>query len=153
MLRRLDSRQELDFGSGVTVMLHPRKLGFVLMDNGHLFETAGDPLEAAQKIVAKLASPFSSRCGQAGNIADEHGRDTQMIEPSTAVTLDGNNAVREAQRQVVQFDAHARASVPVATEHGSDPAARLRKLQELRDVGLLTQEEYETKRTEVINSI
>jgi Short C-terminal domain len=153
VLRGLDSRHELDFGSGVTVMLHPRKLGFALMDNGHLFETAGDPLEAAQKIVAKLASLLPTRRGQAGNIAKEHGRDTQIIKPSTAVALDGDNAVRETQKQVVQFDALARASVPAATEHGSDPAARFRKLQELRDAGLLTQEEYETKRTEVINSI
>jgi hypothetical protein len=41
----------------------------------------------------------------------------------------------------------------VTTATGSDPAARLRKLQELRDAGLLTQDEYETRRTEIINSI
>ena len=38
-------------------------------------------------------------------------------------------------------------------EVGSDPTIRLRKLQELRDAGLLSQEEYELKRTEVIDSI
>jgi hypothetical protein len=35
----------------------------------------------------------------------------------------------------------------------SDPAARLRKLQELRDSDLLTQDEYEPKRAEVIRLI
>lgn len=69
------------------------------------------------------------------------------------ISLDGNNAVREAQKQAVQFNALAAASSPAATERGSDPAAKLRKLEELRDAGLLTQDEYETKRAEVINSI
>jgi hypothetical protein len=69
------------------------------------------------------------------------------------VSLDGNNAVREAQKQAVQFNALAVASTPAATERGSDPAAKLRKLEELRDAGLLTQHEYETKRAEVIDSI
>src|ERR1022692_552073 len=69
------------------------------------------------------------------------------------VPLDGNNAVREAQKQVVQFNALAGASAPTATESRSDPAVRLRKLQELRDAGLLSQEEYETKRAEVIKTI
>ncbi len=69
------------------------------------------------------------------------------------VALDGNNAVREAQKQAVQFNALAGASAPVARERGSDPAAKLRKLQELRDAGLLTQDEYEKKRAEVIDSI
>lgn len=67
--------------------------------------------------------------------------------------LDGNNAVREAQKQVVQFNALAGASTPAVTETRSDPADKLRKLQELRDAGLLTQEEYESKRAEVIDSI
>jgi hypothetical protein len=70
-----------------------------------------------------------------------------------ATPLDGNAAVREAQKQTIQFNALAGASGPQAPETGSDPAVRLRKLQELRDAGLLTQEEYETKRADVINSI
>jgi hypothetical protein len=69
------------------------------------------------------------------------------------VSLDGNLAVREAQKQVVQFNALAGASAPAAMEPATDPAVRLRKLQELRDAGLLTQEEYEAKRVEIINSI
>jgi len=41
--------------------------------------------------------------------------------------------------------------VPDTTSSGS--RRQLRKLQELRDAGLLSQEEYETKRAEVIKSI
>jgi hypothetical protein len=62
--------------------------------------------------------------------------------------------VREAQVQVVQSSAPTGAAVaPALTETGSDPAVRLRKLQELRDAGLLTLDEYEAKRSEIINSI
>jgi hypothetical protein len=70
-----------------------------------------------------------------------------------SVTLDGNNVVREAQKQAVQFNALAGASAPAASERESDPAVKLRKLQELRDAGLITLDEYESKRAEVINSI
>lgn len=70
-----------------------------------------------------------------------------------SVALDGNNVVREAQKQAVQFNALAGASAPAAAERESDPAVKLRKLQELREAGLLTQLEYEAKRAEVINSI
>ncbi len=70
-----------------------------------------------------------------------------------SVALDGNNVVREAQKQAVQFNALAGASAPATSERESDPAVKLRKLQELRDAGLLTQDEYEAKRAEVISSI
>jgi hypothetical protein len=67
--------------------------------------------------------------------------------------LDGNYAVREAQKQVVRFNALAGAATPAATETGTDPAARLRKLQEVLDAGLLTEEEYKAKRADIINSL
>jgi hypothetical protein len=41
----------------------------------------------------------------------------------------------------------------VATKAAIEPAVRLRKLQELLDAGLVTKEEYEAKRAEIINSI
>jgi hypothetical protein len=69
------------------------------------------------------------------------------------VALDGNNAVREAQKQAVQFNALAGAAAPAATDTATDPAIKLRTLQQLLDAGLLTQEEYESKRAEVIKSI
>jgi hypothetical protein len=72
---------------------------------------------------------------------------------TNTVALDGNNAVREAQKQAVQFNALAGVSAPAAAQRVSDPAAKLRKLQELRDAGLLTQDEYQMKRAEVIDSI
>jgi hypothetical protein len=67
--------------------------------------------------------------------------------------LDGNNEVRAAQKQVVQFNALAGTTATAVTETDNDHAARLRKLQELREAGLLSQEEYEAKRAEVIASI
>jgi hypothetical protein len=70
-----------------------------------------------------------------------------------STALDGNNVVREAQKQAVQFNALAGASAPAPSKRESDPAVKLRKLQELRDAGLLTQGEYEAKRAEVISSI
>ena len=69
------------------------------------------------------------------------------------VPLDGNLAVREAQKQVVQFNALAGVSVPsMATETAIEPAVRLRKLQELLDAGLVTKEKYEAKRSELRSS-
>jgi len=93
--------------------------------------------------------------GLAG-LATKTKADAAVVFPDGTVhtvALDGNNVVREAQKQVVQFNALAGASAPTATETGSDPAGKLRKLQELRDAGLLSQEEYATKRAEVIKSI
>jgi hypothetical protein len=93
--------------------------------------------------------------GLAG-LATKTKADAAVVFPhgtARTVPLDGNYAVREAQKQVVQFNALAAASAPTATEAGSDPAVKLRKLQELRDAGLISQEEYDTKRAEVINSI
>lgn len=90
-------------------------------------------------------------------LATKTKADAAVVFPDGTVhltPLDGNNAVREAQKQVVQFNAMAGAATPAnAPETGSDPAVRLRKLQELLDAGLLTQDEYEAKRTEIINSI
>jgi hypothetical protein len=89
-------------------------------------------------------------------LATKTKADAAIVFPDGSVhtaSLDGNLAVREAQKQVVQFNALAGATAPAATETGSDPAVRLRKLQELRDAGLLTQDECETKRAEIINSI
>lgn len=68
------------------------------------------------------------------------------------VALNGNNEVREAQKQVVQFNAFS-GSTATVIEANNNHTSRLRKLQELREAGLLSQEEYEAKRTEIIASI
>lgn len=67
--------------------------------------------------------------------------------------LDGNYALREAQKQVVQFNALAAAAVPLPQEKTNSPVVRLRNLQELMDAGLLTEHEYLKKRAEIINAI
>ena len=120
------------------------------------------PLAGAQAMVTDGAQAWSP--GRAmflpisfAGLATKTKADAAVVFPDGTVhltPLDGNNAVREAQKQVVQFNAMAGAATPAnAPETGSDPAVRLRKLQELLDAGLLTQDEYEAKRTEIINSI
>lgn len=119
------------------------------------------PLAGAQAMVTDGSQAWSP--GRAmflpialTGLATKTKADAAVVFPDGAVhtsPLDGNYAVREAQKQVVQFNALAGASAQAATETVIDPTARLRKLQELLDAGLLTQEEYEAKRTEIINLI
>ena len=120
------------------------------------------PLAGAQAMVTDGSQAWSP--GRAmflpiamAGLATKTKADAAVVFPDGTVhtaPLDGNYAVREAQKQVVQFNALAGAAAgPAATETAIDPAVRLRKLQELLDAGLVTQEEYDAKRTEIINSI
>ncbi len=119
------------------------------------------PLAGAQAVVTDGAQAWSPGramflpVGLAGLATKTQADAVIVFADGTfhSVALDGNNVVREAQKQAVQFNALAGASAPAAAEHQSDPAVKLRKLQELRDAGLLTQGEYEAKRAEVISSI
>lgn len=89
-------------------------------------------------------------------LATKTKADAAVVFPDGTVhttALDGNHAVREAQKQVIQFNALAGAIATTDTENSSGHADRLRTLQELRDAGLLTTEEYEAKRAEIIKSI
>jgi hypothetical protein len=66
--------------------------------------------------------------------------------------LDGNKAVRDAQSEALRFNLVA--SPPGAAQPApDDTAATLRKLASLHDEGLLSDEEYAAKRTEVIARI
>ena len=72
-----------------------------------------------------------------------------------AQTLDGNSAVRQAQLDAVRFNALVSATpspVPVPAD-GTDPADRLRKLGELLEAGLISEEEYDAKRAAIIDAI
>jgi hypothetical protein len=72
-----------------------------------------------------------------------------------AEALDGNAAVRQAQLDAVRFNAlaSALASPSPAQDARSDPTDRLRKLGELLEAGLISQQEYDAKRTAIIDSI
>jgi hypothetical protein len=119
------------------------------------------PLAGAQAMVTDGSQAWSP--GRAmllpvalTGMASKTMADAAVVFPDGTVhtsRLNGNYAVREAQKQVVQFNALAGTATPAAPATGSDPAARLRKLQELLDADLLTQDEYEAKRTEIITSI
>jgi hypothetical protein len=120
------------------------------------------PLAGAQAMVTDGSQAWSPGramflpVGLTG-LATKTKADAAVVFPDgTAHTspLDGNYAVREAQKQVVQFNALAGAVAPAPADTAdSDPATRLRKLQELLDAGLLRQEEYETKRAEIISQL
>jgi hypothetical protein len=172
MQRQADMYEALVSAGGATVF---RSLGVqVLVPDGKVY-TIGyhnsaaktdtsqllGPLAGAQAMVTDGAQAWSPGramflpVGLTG-LATKTKADAAVVFPDGTVhtvALDGNNAVREAQKQVVQFNALAGASAVAATETGGDAAAKLRKIQELRDAGVLTQEEYETKRARVIDSI
>jgi hypothetical protein len=146
----------------------------VLVDNGEV-HTLGSQDPAAKANTSRLLGPLAGANAMVtdGSQAWSPGRamflpialaglatktkaDAAVVFPDGTVhttSLNDNFAVREAQRQVVQFNALAGAAAPAATETGSDPAARMRKIRELREAGLLTEEEYEIKRAEIIESI
>jgi hypothetical protein len=69
--------------------------------------------------------------------------------------LDGSFVLRDARRQCIEFNALAAACalVPSVPDASSEPAARLRKLQDLMAAGLLSHEEYEAKRAAIIEAI
>lgn len=88
------------------------------------------PLAAAQAMVTDGSQAWSPGramfmpIGLTG-LATKTKADAAVIFADGTVhtaALDGNNAVREAQKQVVQFNALAGASAPEGTEIGSDPA-------------------------------
>ena len=89
-------------------------------------------------------------------LATKTKADAAVVFPDGTVhtaPLDGNYAVREAQKtgRAVQCPSWCRR--PCVYGDVIDPAVRLRKLRELLDAGLVDQEEYEAKRAEIINSI
>lgn len=70
-----------------------------------------------------------------------------------AYTLHGSSDIRAAQKQAGQFNTLAGTAVPEISRMNAGHAARLRELQELWEAGLLSQEEYDAKRAEIIASI
>jgi hypothetical protein len=66
--------------------------------------------------------------------------------------LHGSSEIRAAQKQVMQFSELAGTAAPEISKNAGH-AARLRELQELWEAGLLSQQEYDAKRAEIIASI
>ena len=67
--------------------------------------------------------------------------------------LHGSSEIRAAQKQVMQFNTLAGTAAPEISRMHAGHAARLRELEELWGAGLLSQEEYDAKRAEIIASI
>jgi hypothetical protein len=119
------------------------------------------PVAGAEAMVTDGAQAWSPGramflpIGLAG-LATKTTADAAVVFPDGTVhthALNSNAEVREAQKQVVQFNALAGAPAAAATEMKDGHAARLRRLQELWEAGLLSQEEYEAKRRQIIDSI
>ena len=67
--------------------------------------------------------------------------------------LHDSGEIRAAQKQIMQFNTLAGTAAPEISPMNAGRAARLRELQELWEAGLLSQEEYDAKRAEIIASI
>jgi hypothetical protein len=82
--------------------------------------------------------------------------DAAIVFPDGAVhihALYGNVEVRKAQKQVARFNALADAAAPESTEMDPGHVVRLQNLQELREAGLLSREEYTAQRADIIASL
>jgi hypothetical protein len=89
-------------------------------------------------------------------LARKETADAMIVFPDGtvhSVALDGSSAVRQARKECVEYNARAGTTTVAAGPDMADPAAKLQKLKELLEAGLLSEQEYETKRAEVIRSI
>jgi len=67
--------------------------------------------------------------------------------------LCGNTEIRKAQKQVARFNVLAGTAAPEPTNMDPGHVVKLQNLQELREAGLLSWEEYAAKRAEIIASL
>jgi len=82
--------------------------------------------------------------------------DAAVVFPGGTVhvrALYGNIEIRKAQKQVARFNALADAAAPETAKMDPGHVVRLQNLQELREAGLLSREEYDAKRAEIIASL
>ena len=82
--------------------------------------------------------------------------DAAVVFPDGTVhvhALYGNIEIREAQGQAARFNVLAGAAAPEAAKMEPGHVVRLQNLQELREAGLLSREEYAAKRAEIIASL
>lgn len=119
------------------------------------------PLGGAQAVVTDGAQAWSPGramflpIGLAG-LATKTQAAAAVIFPDGTVhtaALNSNRAIREAQLQAVQFNALAGTAAQPPPDQLADPAVRLGKLQELLEAGLISQAEYDAKRSEIISAI
>jgi hypothetical protein len=82
--------------------------------------------------------------------------DAAVVRPDGTVhihALHCNSEVLKAEKQVARFNALAGAAAPKVTEMDPGHVVKLQNLQEVREAGLLSQEEYDAKRAEIIASL
>jgi len=82
--------------------------------------------------------------------------DAAVVFPDGTVhihALCGNSEIRKAQKQVARFNVLAGTAAPETTKVDPGHVVKLQNLQELREAGLLSWEEYAAKRAEIIASL
>jgi hypothetical protein len=171
--RRADLYEQFVAAGRVTIF---RELGVQVLSGGDQVYTIGThdpytkindsrllgPLAGAQATVTDATTAFSM--GKAvlmpvatAALARKETADALISFPDGTVHtagLDGSRAVREARKQCIEFNNLAATQAPPTMAGPSaDPAARLQQLQDLLSAGLLSQDEYDTKRAQIIDSI
>jgi hypothetical protein len=82
--------------------------------------------------------------------------DAAVVFPDGTVHIHaqcGNSEVRKAQEEAARFNALAGTAAPETIMMDPGHAVKLQNLRELREAGLLSQEEYTAKRAEIIASL
>ncbi|MEI7851395.1 MAG: TRL domain-containing protein [Kiritimatiellales bacterium] len=74
-------------------------------------------------------------------------------KPVTAVPTAGNMLLKEQPGTPLLKNNPVKAQPTVASPKAADTATQLKKLQELKDAGLLTEEEYQTKRKALVGQL
>jgi hypothetical protein len=118
------------------------------------------PLAGAEAhVTAKTMGPIYALAGSAP-VAMAAGRAAAVavvaITDGTAHSsvVRSNRNVLDAQLEATRFNQLARTATPApGAEISGDPMDRLRKLLELLDAGLLTEQEYEARRLTIIDSL
>lgn len=141
-----------------------RVLGFVLVGAGGLlalvglidffsaFGGHGMPTKFWCLFVGMPMVGFGSMCLKAGYLGSI-GR--YVAGESTPVVGESAKYLAEELRPTVRRYAEdlRGASTPESASAKTDPAARLKRLEELRDAGLITAAEFDAKRVEIIKEL
>lgn len=124
--------------------------------------------------IPEVVSPELVRCrldnrGHLVVVDVPHTADTFSVRYSSSANMDYNpasgtihrkynqwvaNLTLDIQRAALELGDSAAAAAPAEpAAPGAEPAERLKKLAELRDAGLITDEEYAARRREILESL
>jgi hypothetical protein len=122
----VDSDPVLDFDYGEVDRILRREYGFT-MEVGETAYTVVGPQQLASMLLGKDGS-FS-----------------ELDSPAT------EDAIRFVQQQIQKKSSQGDQAEDSSEESGESVSDKLRELKELKDDGILTEEEFETKKEELLN--